>query len=192
MTRIETPKANNLDYSTVLVLPFDLHPIILSYLCPLDEHSNDVLCVLVTKYKTSLVDWTRNLLVTTCEKGKYGGSIYVTRVNGKIHSVDDKPAIINEYGENFWYKNGQLHRGDDKPAHQGSLGYKGWYIEGKQHRADDKPAIEYSNGDKLWYIDGELHRGDDDKPAMECVDGGKYWYKKGKFCRDNTSPMIEY
>lgn len=40
-------------------LPRDLQEIILSYLCPTDENANDVLLELNTKFKTSLVEWTK-------------------------------------------------------------------------------------------------------------------------------------
>ena len=53
-------------------------------------------------------------------------------VNGKLHSVDDQPAIITKRGDKYWYKNGRLHR-------------------------DNGSAIEYANCTRVFeYKDGKF------------------------------------
>lgn len=107
----------------------ELHEIILSYMCPTEDV--DVLHALDTKFKKSLIKWTKSLEITTNEL--FGGKLCrVTRVNKKLHRAEgsDEPAI--EYIDN-WSKR---------------WGSKEWYIDGKRHRNHDNPAIVHSDGSK--------------------------------------------
>ena len=56
-----------------------------------------------------------------------------TDKEGRLHSFNRKPAIIDEEGDKFWYKHGKLHRADDRPATIYSNGNKYWYKNGKQY-----------------------------------------------------------
>ena len=43
-------------------------------------------------------------------------NIKISRKNGKVHSENDKPAIVSSDGIKIWYKNGLIHRDNNKPA----------------------------------------------------------------------------
>ena len=38
---------------------------------------------------------------------------------GRLHSFDDKPAVVSQFGYLQWYKHGKLHRKNDLPVHIG-------------------------------------------------------------------------
>ena len=67
---------------------------------------------------------------------------------GRLHSFNDKPAIVDSNGTKYWYKNGKIHRDKDLPAVVYSNGNKCWYKNGKLHRDKDLPATVYSDGTK--------------------------------------------
>lgn len=79
------------------------------------------------------------------------------------HREDDLPARIFE-GNNSdcgfmeWYQHGKLHRENDKPALIWDYGCE-WWINGVRHR-ENGPAIfnstDYNTGknDKKWFLDG--------------------------------------
>ena len=127
---------------------------------------------------------------TTCNT-----EINVTGYNifGKLHRINDLPAIEYANGTKAWYKNGKCHREMDKPAFEYADGTKRWYIHGTLHREGLplKPAVESANGDKFWYINGEHHR-DNDKPAIEYADGTKHWFINGECHRENDLPAVEF
>ena len=79
----------------------------------------------------------------------------------------------------YYNKDGKLHNINDKPAIVSSDGTRMWYHNGEKHRDGDKPAVIYGNGDKLFYKNNKLHR-DNDKPAIIYYDGVCYWFKEGK------------
>jgi hypothetical protein len=83
--------------------------------------------------------------------------------------------IVDEEGNNRWYKNDQLHR-IDGPACEWADGDKFWYKNDQLHRIDG-PAMEWEDGSKEWYINGQRHR--EDGPACEGADGHKEWYLNG-------------
>lgn len=89
--------------------------------------------------------WALNLFKT-----EHNGNTYL---DGRLHSFDDKPAIIDERGTKFWYKNGQVHRGNDLPALI-TVGERliEWHRHGNIHR-DGKPAVIYGYTQE-WWIDG--------------------------------------
>ena len=93
------------------------------------------------------------------ERNEYGE--LCTRLNGKLHSFDDKSAKIYANGDQFWYKEDKLHRDGDLPAIIHANGSQHWYKEGKLHRdhfpgrEDDLPAVICA--DKVeWWVNGEL------------------------------------
>lgn len=156
------------------LLPQELRGIILAYLCPTEDV--DALHVLHTKFKNSLVDWTKSLEITTYD---IFWKCKLTRVNGKLHRCDDKPAMEYDDGDKKWYTNNKCHRENDKAAIECMDGTKEWWVNGEIHREiDDKPAIELFSGTKYWVVHGKHHR-TNDKPAIEYFDGTKYWYTDG-------------
>jgi hypothetical protein len=125
-------------------------------------------------------------------------------IKGKLHSHNDKPALIvkarpnkkhyrNLYlcfnfakksafllpdfraGDTAWWKNGKLHR-ENGPAIVTENGTKKWYKNGLPHR-ENGPAVEYPNGSKEWWLNGRLHR--EDGPAVE-VAKGYFLFSKNK------------
>jgi len=72
--------------------------------------------------------------------------------DGVMHSFDDKPSVIMENSDQYWYKDGNLHR-DNGPAAIFSNGTQYWWIDGKLHN-DIGPAIIYSNGTQRWFKNG--------------------------------------
>lgn len=101
------------------------------------------------------------------------------RINGKLHSVFDKPALKWTDGEVAWYKNNKCHRDNDQPAIERSNGYRAWYKNGERHRDNDKPARIKDDGTELWYQNGLLHR-DNGKPAIIFPDGRMEWWVNDK------------
>ena len=96
-----------------------------------------------------------------------------------------EPSRFNEDGAMFWYnKYGDLHSVNDKPAIINGIKNKWWCKNGKRHRDGDKPAIILLNKSKYWYKNGLLHR-DGDKPAIIWLNGSKSWYKNGKYIKAN-------
>lgn len=83
-------------------------------------------------------------------------------LNGVLHSYNNQPAIIKNYGVRVWYR------------------------EGKLHSFNDQPALIYANGSKEWYKEGKLHR-DNDLPAIILIDGTKFWYQEGSFLHKEES-----
>lgn len=109
--------------------------------------------------------------------------------NGRLHSIDDQPAIIYDNGDRMWFKHGVKHRDNDKPAEELSS-YDAWWQNGEMHRDGDKPAVD-SGDEKIWYKHGLVHR-DHDLPAVTrtTFNGSviKEWYKNGKKHRDSNRP----
>jgi antitoxin component YwqK of YwqJK toxin-antitoxin module len=102
---------------------------------------------------------------------------------GKLHSVNDLPAIIHANGTKYWYCNDKIHRENDLPAIIYANDNKHWYCNGEIHRENDLPASIHSNGDKYWYCKGKLHR-ENDLHAIIHANGNKFWYCNGIFQRN--------
>lgn len=98
-----------------------------------------------------------------------------TRLHGRLHSFDDKPASKDEFGDTCWYKYGRLHRDGDLPAYIDNDGSKYWIIRGETHRDNDMPAIITHDGCYHWYNHGIRSR----KYGKANVEfsGEKIWYK---------------
>lgn len=110
------------------------------------------------------------------------GGITEARINGKLWSINDEPAVIKEDRYKEWYKNDELHRDDDKPAIEWMVprnnGSKYWFKHGLRHRDNDKPAVESANGTKEWWVNGQRHR-ENGFPAVEYASGKKEWWVNG-------------
>ena len=72
-------------------------------------------------------------------------NIIDNKINGKRHSLNDKPAAIDANGTQYWYQNGKWHRDHDKPAIIRADGSQLWYQNGEKHRDNDKPAVIYAD-----------------------------------------------
>ena len=55
--------------------------------------------------------------------------------NGNTHRDNDKPAIIKNSGDRFWFKEGICHRDNDKPAIIWHDGFKRFYKRGIRYEA---------------------------------------------------------
>jgi hypothetical protein len=106
-----------------------------------------------------------------------------TYLDGKLHSYNDNPAMINSNGDQVWYKEGMRHR-EDGPAIICSNGYQYWYKEGKLH-TEDGTAIITSNGSQYWCKEGMIHR--EDGPAVIHLDRSQKWFKEGRRHRDEVN-----
>lgn len=53
--------------------------------------------------------------------------------SNKLHSFNDKPAVIHSNNSQYWYQNGKLHRDNDQPAVIYSYCGKQYYKHGKQY-----------------------------------------------------------
>lgn len=190
-------------------LPNDVHPIILSFLSPLEDHADVPLQILTTKYGVSVSEWTLGI---TCKYTHESTGITFIRVQGKRHCVD-QPAVVRRDGEKLWYLNDVLHRDEIQgPAIEKANGDKKWYCNGVLHRLHG-PAVEDANGDREWYVNGLRHRTDapaihrkihksNQDPQWDNVwhgrasdgdDGDKEWWVNGKRHRDeNIGPAIIY
>jgi antitoxin component YwqK of YwqJK toxin-antitoxin module len=72
---------------------------------------------------------------------------------GLLHSLDDKPSIIDN-GDLYWHKDGLLHRDNDLPSIIMNNGDKYWHINGEPSRSDiSLPFIEKSNGYKEYNLE---------------------------------------
>ena len=109
--------------------------------------------------------------------------IYRDCLHQQPHSEYDEP-IVDDYGNQEWYKEGKLHRDGDLPAIEVDYSQY-WYKEGKCHRDGDMPAVIMDSGTQRWYKEGKLHR-DGNNPAVIMVDGYQAWYKEGKYIEQET------
>lgn len=96
-----------------------------------------------------------------------------------IHGVKHRdlgPAVESANGlQQMWFQNGKLNSVDDKPAIVG-LGAKEWLKDNQHHRSDDLPAIITDSGKKEWWLNGKRHRPVENGPAVIHEDGTEeYW-----------------
>lgn len=85
-------------------------------------------------------------------------------LDGKMHSVGDKPAVTYADGTKWWYRNNLVHRDGDLPAVIWWNGVQEWWQNGQRHR-DNGPAMIYPfgpgidervRGVKEWWTRGRL------------------------------------
>lgn len=75
--------------------------------------------------------------------------------NGKLHSVLNKPALINKKTEDkFYFKNGLLHSFNDNPSVDTKY-LKAWHKNGLLHRGHSEPAIISFSSNEYWF-NGEV------------------------------------
>ena len=80
---------------------------------------------------------------------EYGDISYYIKGTKTLHR-EDGPALIDELGEEWFYK-GYRHR-EGGPAIERKDGLKEWWVNGRLHR-EDGPAVIYGDGDLEWYFD---------------------------------------
>lgn len=88
---------------------------------------------------------------------KYQDGIIKHLDNGKLHSLNDKPAIIYPNGDYAHYSNGKLHNDDGFAT--SINGVKAYYHHGRIHN-NNGPAVVYPNGCEEYYINDNLIRRD--------------------------------
>ena len=69
--------------------------------------------------------------------GRYGNLL--TRVNGRLHSIRDEPAVTGNI--TCWFRDGLCHRDGDKPAVIYDNGTQMWCRDGLIWREGGKPTI---------------------------------------------------
>ena len=111
--------------------------------------------------------------------------------NGKLHSFNDFPAVVDNNGDCYWFKNGELYRENDKAPYISVDGTQYWIKNGLIHRDNDLPAVVGAGGTQKWYQNNELHR-DNDLPAVIEDDGSQYWYQNGFKHRDYDKPAAVF
>lgn len=94
-------------------------------------------------------------------------------VDGKMHSVDDAPAVIYADGARWWYREGKIHR-IGGPAVIFPNGVEEWWQNNQRHRPDG-PAIIYPDTDKV-------------SPEL-C--GVKQWWAHGRLIREEVPPKVQ-
>jgi len=100
--------------------------------------------------------------------------------------------VLDEYGNRCTYLDGKLHSYDDKPAIIFPDDIQIWYKNGKRHRDNDLPAVIYADSEQWWFQNNKIHR-DGDKPAVICADGHAEWWIDGvkiKEC-DKYQPKVK-
>jgi hypothetical protein len=63
--------------------------------------------------------------------------------NNKLHSFDDKPALIFADGDMYWCKHDKLHRNHDRPAVIYRDGRREWYNYGTKSRPRESHSLWY-------------------------------------------------
>ncbi len=101
---------------------------------------------------------------------------------------ENGPAVIDENGDEFWYKNGVIYEQKiTRTEKNGVITYTN--EKGEKHR-DDGPAVIWNNGTEFWYKNGKKHR-ENGLPAISCKDGSRYWMVNGAYHRENGPAVIE-
>ena len=106
----------------------------------------------ITIIREIVGDELKNTHTKVVEKN---GNVY-WYVEGKLHSVDDKPAVITHHGNNYWYSKGAIHRDGDLPAVVTGHGNLRWFKNGICHRDGNLPAVIRRNGQKYWSVNGRF------------------------------------
>lgn len=140
------------------------------------------------------------------------------RLNGKLHSFDDLPAIEWDCGIKEWYMNGKRHRDNDLPAYITSDGKQHEWWQFNQRHREAGPAVINADGTCEWFLraeelthdefkrrtvsktrigdrtewrlNGHLHRSDG--PAIEWDNGHQQWYMWGLLHRDDGPAVITF
>ena len=81
--------------------------------------------------------------------------------NGEKHRVNG-PAVLDERGNEYWYRNGDRHRDDDLPAIVIPDRRLEWFFSGKQHRSihgenGASPSVIMHGEYLAWHFYGVLY-----------------------------------
>jgi len=74
-----------------------------------------------------------------------------TTRNGKYHSLNGLPSIVNGY-MTLYHKNGKLHRDGDLPAGTYSYGVHVWAMNDCFYRSNGLPTQTLRRGDRTWHV----------------------------------------
>jgi len=112
--------------------------------------------------------------------------------DGRLHSVDGKPALVTRCGMQKWCLDGELHR-EDGPALV-TPRCQEWWLHGQVHRVGGPAVvIRYFATDSVkcvgWWEHGQLHR-EGNLPALELRDPSgvvvlQEWRVRDKLHRDD-------
>ena len=173
-------------------LPQSIHHVVLQYL-PYEKYPDSEIKL---AFPLDYLLWRMPQVVSTGQS---------TLVNGKLHSLDDRPAS-SQPGRAGWFQNGKLHRVGGPAIIIGT--YQEWYQDGLRHRLDGPAVVDGAcqewyrdgvphrldgpaliKGDcREWYLDGQLHRLDG--PAVVNA-FGEYWYLNGQRHREHGPAVIQ-
>jgi hypothetical protein len=110
----------------------------------------------------------------------------ICTVFGRLHSIEDEPAVTCTNGQRIWIRAGLGHRGGGKPSMTFGATYERWCAGGAPH-VDGSVAASDGVGACAWYRNGQKHRGGG-KPQTLCEGRGEAWYEHDKLHRDNDLP----
>jgi hypothetical protein len=147
--------------------------------------------------------FTRTITTPECIK---------TTLFNKLHSINDRPAIVWANGTQEWYNAGILARDVNLPnvviqdhiywmRNKPDRDFSKPIItftpsdqiefHGEHHREHDLPAAISRIGNVFYFINDKLHR-DNDLPAAIYQDGTEMWFRNGKLHRDFGLPAVKY
>ena len=75
------------------------------------------------------------------EISRYYKTIIISEKNGRLHSYNDAPAVVDLNEIKTWIKNGKRHRENDKPAVVYPDGRKFYFYNGVSYEPKDKPEF---------------------------------------------------
>lgn len=104
--------------------------------------------------------------------------------DGVLHRADGGPALLDENGNQGWYRHGDLHR-EDGPAVVYADGMQAWYQHDRRHRDDGPALVSADSTSQFWYRRGRRHR--DDGPAV-VTPGHSEWWVDGNLVRTEDTP----
>ncbi len=93
----------------------------------------------VTLHSLSMLSWAFNMLMRDHRNAIISHYMVkqtdvlstVYRLCGKLHNINDQPAIIYNSGTQVYYRHGKRHRDNNKPALVRFDGQLEWYIHGE-------------------------------------------------------------
>jgi|SRR6185437_1534814 len=159
-----------------------LHTDLLREIVGFLDITTDVFLTALQSHWERISEYTETRSLVTKTKFSSGGERIERRIQGRLQSIRDRPAIECPTGK-AWFQQGRLHRDGDKPAIKYADGNREWRIQGMLHRKDDLPAL-VTETCKKWFWNGQLHR-EGGKPAVEWEEGSKEWYEHGESYRDD-------
>lgn len=131
---------------------------------------------------------------TTNKNGVYQSKLK-TRQGWQLHSLNDKPAKIDQDGTEYWYHRGVLHRAGDKHAifrENGMNDMSIYYKNGQIHREKGPAYVSQKRGEFImkYYKNGNLHSQGDEPAVFHIMERNGMetivkvaWYKNGTLHR---------